>query len=231
MSYDAKSNTSVVLCELISLDRAIDLTELTSGVLTGRPITGRTHQIRVHLQYLGHPIANDPIYQNSAAWGSSGGKGGVYSSVESKAAIEARRERGEAFMEAEKEKEKEKNNAYREIKEGEEGIDRRQHNLVLTEGAEKAIRALRGVRDEVDGWARDRDVEGLEKARKAQLERLSEGQDEKSQGDSGEGAEDEGEGFCKKCFTPLIPDPQPRQLFIWLHAMRCKFHLIIYTRL
>ena len=26
------------------------------------PHTGRNHQIRVHLQHLGHPIANDPIY-------------------------------------------------------------------------------------------------------------------------------------------------------------------------
>ncbi|XP_031403104.1 RNA pseudouridine synthase 7-like isoform X2 [Punica granatum] len=26
------------------------------------PITGRTHQIRVHLQYVGHPIANDSLY-------------------------------------------------------------------------------------------------------------------------------------------------------------------------
>lgn len=35
------------------------------------------HQIRVHLQYLGHPIANDPLYAQPAVWGESVGKGGV----------------------------------------------------------------------------------------------------------------------------------------------------------
>ncbi|KAK4240230.1 mitochondrial tRNA pseudouridine(32) synthase [Achaetomium macrosporum] len=33
------------------------------------PVTGRTHQIRVHLQFLGHPIQNDPIYANQKVWG------------------------------------------------------------------------------------------------------------------------------------------------------------------
>lgn len=33
---------------------------------------------QVHLQYIGHPIANDPVYQNQAAWGVNGGKGGVF---------------------------------------------------------------------------------------------------------------------------------------------------------
>ncbi|KAI9676282.1 MAG: hypothetical protein M1829_003111 [Trizodia sp. TS-e1964] len=33
------------------------------------PFTGRTHQLRVHLQFLGHPISNDPIYCNQRVWG------------------------------------------------------------------------------------------------------------------------------------------------------------------
>ncbi|XP_012583966.1 PREDICTED: RNA pseudouridylate synthase domain-containing protein 2 isoform X1 [Condylura cristata] len=46
-----------------------------SSVVRCRPLTGRTHQIRVHLQFLGHPILNDPIY-NSVAWGPFRGQGG-----------------------------------------------------------------------------------------------------------------------------------------------------------
>ena len=33
------------------------------------PMTGRTHQLRVHLQFLGHPISNDPIYCNQRVFG------------------------------------------------------------------------------------------------------------------------------------------------------------------
>ena len=39
------------------------------------PKTGRMHQIRVHLQFLGHPIVNDPLY-NSTSFGPEKGKGG-----------------------------------------------------------------------------------------------------------------------------------------------------------
>lgn len=47
----------------------------SSSVVRCLPRTGRTHQIRVHLQFLGHPILNDPIY-NMEAWGPQKGKGG-----------------------------------------------------------------------------------------------------------------------------------------------------------
>jgi len=36
----------------------------TISLVECEPITGRTHQIRVHLQYLGHPIIGDKVYGN-----------------------------------------------------------------------------------------------------------------------------------------------------------------------
>lgn len=46
------------------------------SIVECHPFTGRTHQIRVHLQYLGFPIQNDPIYCNRRVFGSNLGKGG-----------------------------------------------------------------------------------------------------------------------------------------------------------
>jgi len=54
--YDSNTDSSIVQCE---------------------PHTGRSHQIRVHLQYLGHPIANDPVYSETKIWGETLGKGGI----------------------------------------------------------------------------------------------------------------------------------------------------------
>ncbi|GAB1600102.1 RNA pseudouridylate synthase domain-containing protein 2-like [Argonauta hians] len=48
-----------------------------SSVVRCIPYTGRTHQLRVHLQYLGHPIINDPLY-NGPAWGPEAGKGTIF---------------------------------------------------------------------------------------------------------------------------------------------------------
>lgn len=55
--YDERTDVSVVLCE---------------------PLSGRMHQIRVHLQYLGHPIVNDPLYNDPSAFGPDRGRGGHF---------------------------------------------------------------------------------------------------------------------------------------------------------
>ncbi|KAI9335436.1 RNA pseudouridylate synthase domain-containing protein 2 [Zopfochytrium polystomum] len=52
-----------------------------TSVVQCTPVTGRTHQIRVHLQYLGFPIANDPLYCCANVWGPDLGKGGVSDDV------------------------------------------------------------------------------------------------------------------------------------------------------
>ncbi|MCS6970013.1 MAG: RluA family pseudouridine synthase [Planctomycetota bacterium] len=38
------------------------------SVVEARPRTGRTHQIRVHLAHLGHPVLADPLYGRSRTW-------------------------------------------------------------------------------------------------------------------------------------------------------------------
>lgn len=40
-----------------------------SSVVECRPVHGRTHQLRLHLQFLGHPIANDPCYGGTLHYG------------------------------------------------------------------------------------------------------------------------------------------------------------------
>ncbi|KAG4305163.1 hypothetical protein PORY_001333 [Pneumocystis oryctolagi] len=48
-----------------------------NSIVHCQPLTGRTHQLRVHLQWLGNPIVNDPIYANVKVWGSDMGKNGA----------------------------------------------------------------------------------------------------------------------------------------------------------
>ncbi|VVC24117.1 Hypothetical protein CINCED_3A005436 [Cinara cedri] len=56
IGYNNEINTSVVLCT---------------------PLSGRMHQIRVHLQYLGYPIKNDTLY-NDTIFGPEKGRGGNF---------------------------------------------------------------------------------------------------------------------------------------------------------
>ncbi|EUB59017.1 RNA pseudouridylate synthase domain-containing protein 2 [Echinococcus granulosus] len=65
-----------------------------STVVLCRLYTGRTHQVRIHLQYLGFPIVDDPLY-NSYDWGESKGAFAKYREPRSEllAALAASRSR------------------------------------------------------------------------------------------------------------------------------------------
>ena len=45
--------------------------DAVASLVCARPRTGRTHQIRVHLAYLGHPILGDGLYGGPRYWGSA----------------------------------------------------------------------------------------------------------------------------------------------------------------
>lgn len=132
LSYDARSNTSVVHCE--SPERSYPETFVWDHTSQATILNGMSFQVapsraarirsgsvwdhlssplrvpladtllssatQVHLQFLGHPIANDPIYQNTAAWGATGGKGGVFGAERGGTAADRaeRQQRGDAFM-------------------------------------------------------------------------------------------------------------------------------------
>lgn len=49
-----------------------------NSIVLCKPYTGRTHQIRTHLQYIGYPIINDPIYSSPYIWGDNLGKNGEF---------------------------------------------------------------------------------------------------------------------------------------------------------
>ncbi|KAI3382995.1 hypothetical protein SNEBB_000852 [Seison nebaliae] len=57
LKYDPSTNTTIVLC---------------------KPFTGRTHQIRIHLQFLGYPIVDDTLYNSREIWGENNGINGKY---------------------------------------------------------------------------------------------------------------------------------------------------------
>jgi hypothetical protein len=114
--------------------------------------------------------------------------------------------------------------------------------LEMSSGATEAIRALKDEKDKADGFARFRDMKGVELARAAGISKNPDSPfSNLSLDPTGEesvidvpktiftdplhlpddiGRVEEKEAFCATCFLPLIGDPRPDQLFIWLHAFR-----------
>ena len=57
---DPNGKSAITYYQLLKSNEKISLLEL-------KPVTGRTHQLRVHLAYLGTPILGDPVYKTPAS--------------------------------------------------------------------------------------------------------------------------------------------------------------------
>ncbi|KAJ3553478.1 hypothetical protein NM688_g3593 [Phlebia brevispora] len=149
LHYDASTDSSVVLC---------------------KPMTGRSHQIRVHLQYLGHPIANDTIYSEERIWGENLGKGGIdITPSEERAAPvappqfqfdhETNPENVSAKPSINQEAETTEGVPERKLLPRETGHDIGMGSPVpLSAEAVSVITNLRNMKDEAEDWSRWRDV-------------------------------------------------------------------------
>ncbi|EGG06560.1 uncharacterized protein MELLADRAFT_116466 [Melampsora larici-populina 98AG31] len=247
-----------IVCEepLLTIDRQVGLNVVHPEgklPLLGRPITGRSHQIRVHLQFLGHPILNDVIYCSNVAWGPEGGKGGIFSSPTDQRPKSSEKEEAiesvahevpiEANLEASEENSRPKRSGSA-IKLGRgqrQGISQNDSGkrarlnpedpdsgncsgIAFNETARAVVNELRKARDIEDGFGREKDTICIDRAFKTPTELLNSQVDKKNddakQEDGIESSQPDHHEFCSDCGIPLLPDPKPEQLFIYLHAFR-----------
>ncbi|KAH8830423.1 pseudouridine synthase [Flagelloscypha sp. PMI_526] len=152
MRYDPETDTSIVHC---------------------KPQTGRSHQIRVHLQYLGHPISNDSVYADPRIWGHHLAKGGIDLTPSDERSAPAPPEQAKAILSEHYENPEmlssDVSSRKLEIADGrvqqrkllprETGDDIGMGSKVpLSAEAVEIITRLRNLKDENEDWSRWRDV-------------------------------------------------------------------------
>ncbi|KAI9631882.1 pseudouridine synthase [Dioszegia hungarica] len=223
IGYDAERDESIVRC---------------------RPLTGRTHQIRVHLQFLGHPISNDPLYGMASVWGENLGQGGVdlvpEESSTSVTDILAQRQSSNATPSGSKPKAAEtKGKGVDE--ETEMGNIELSSPIRLSRQAKEIIAKLRRMKDEAEDWVKWKEVIFTTQQAQASLAQAQPSTGESSSASqsarSKASAPDLSDpihgnhasplqrpdflppGFCDQCYVPLPDDPTPETLFIYLHAL------------
>lgn len=194
LSYDAESDTSAVFC---------------------RPITGRTHQIRVHVQYLGHPISNDPIYGHNIwdkidrasfaqvvpdQWKKVGGEIGQKEVERIVDAIKGDQDGQEDWARWKDEV------LFREMIK-EEGLENvyvpgpnGRSSRPSDELVKRALQKLEQDDGEIPakGLNRPNDIETAWQKR----------------------VREQSSDFCPECKIPLLPDPKAEELYIYLHAIK-----------
>ncbi|KAK2520487.1 Rpusd2 [Columba livia] len=188
-----------------------------TSVVRCLPRTGRTHQIRVHLQYLGHPIVNDPIY-NMEAWGPSRGKGGKIDKTDEellKALVEEHRSKQSLDILGISEEDLNSNAENTDCGNSSDGTK----SVQVDPTNENSCPAEDTKDPEKNDTAAcllssDPSLETLETNKEA-------GSCKNQEGQTGDRSWEEKDPLCVECKTRRR-DPSPGELVMFLHALRYK---------
>ncbi|XP_058018075.1 pseudouridylate synthase RPUSD2 isoform X2 [Ahaetulla prasina] len=169
------------------------------------PYTGRTHQIRVHLQFLGHPIINDPIYNNEI-WGPEKGKGGSVNKTDD--------ELLQSF--AEEYVSKESLGILDIVEEDLKAVlaDKKQE---IPDNGIKPLQVTTAIdhSDNIEESENKEKTLSLNSAPQANVHKTETGEMCLTE------FHNEMDPLCEECKT-VRPDPSPRELVMYLHALRYK---------